>query len=198
MNFMLHYIKISILTLIEAIILFITSSYLLEVRFAYTGTQTFYTVLFFFLLFLVVLAKNLIAWFGRFWVLHYSMQKVDRMTGEEFELFLKIHFENLGCMVTTTRTSGDYGADLILDYQGRTIAVQAKRHNSTIGVKAVQEVIGSMAYYETDAGLVVTNSYYSRNATELADVNDIILWDRDILVRMMNRENMSGYLSEFL
>ena len=84
-----------------------------------------------------------------------------------------------------------------MKYKGRTVAVQAKRYNSTIGVKAVQEVIGSMAYYRTDVGLVVTNSYYSKNAVELARANDVILWDREVLVRMMNGENMSGYLSEF-
>lgn len=195
---MIHYIKCSILTLVEALILFITLSYLLKVRFTYTGTQPFYTFLFFAMLFLVVLVKILVARFGRFWVLHYSLQKVDRMTGEEFELFLKAHFENLGCAASTTKASHDYGADLILNYKGRSVAVQAKRYNSTIGVKAVQEVIGSMAYYQTDIGLVVTNSYYSKSAIDLAFANDIILWDRDILVRMMNKENMSGYLSEFL
>lgn len=194
---MLYYIKTSILTLIESFILFVTACYVLIARFSYIGTQLFYTILFFAILFLVVFIKNLAARLKRFWVLHCSIHKVDRMTGEEFELFLKAHFENLGCIASTTKASNDYGADLILRYKGRTIAVQAKRYHSTIGVKAVQEVIGSMAYYGTDVGLVVTNSYYSKNAVELALANDIILWDREVLIRMMNGENMSGYLSEF-
>ena len=194
---MLHYIKSSILTLLETIILFVAASYVLAARFCYTGTHSFYIILFFAMLFLVVFIKNLAARFGRFWILHYSIQKVDRMTGEEFELFLKVHFENLGCTASTTKASNDYGADLILNYKGRSVAVQAKRYNSTIGIKAVQEVIGSMAYYGTDIGLVVTNSYYSKNAEELAFANNVILWDREILIRMMNKENMSGYLSEF-
>ena len=194
----MYYIKHSILTLLEAIILFCMVYYILEMRFSYNGSQFTYICLFIAMFVLVVLVKNLAAYLKRFWVLHYSLHKVDRMTGEEFELFLKAHFEHLGCTVTTTKTSNDYGADLIVDYKGRTIAVQAKRYNATIGVKAVQEVIGSMAYYKTDTGLVVTNSNYSKNAEELAFANDVILWDRDVLVRMMNKENMSGYLSEFL
>lgn len=195
---MIHYIKSAVLTLIETAILFCTAHYLLSTQLAYHPSQHILLLLFLGILILIIFLKNLAAWLGRFWVLHYSMHKVDRMSGEEFEQFLKIHFEQLGCIVTTTKTSNDYGADLILDYKGRTIAVQAKRYNSTIGVKAIQEVIGSMAYYETDTGLVVTNSNYSRNAEELAFANDVILWDRDVLVRMMNKENMSGYLSEFL
>lgn len=195
---MIHYIKIAFLTIIEALLFFFTAAYVLYIKFNISGTKNFYIVLLFGMLILVVTVKSLFARFKRYYILHFSIRKVDRMTGEEFELFLKLHFEQLGCAVSMTSISGDYGADLILDYKDRIVAVQAKRHNSVIGVKAIQEVIGSMAYYEADVGLVVTNSTYTRNAIELADANDIILWDRDILVQMMNRENMSGYLNEFL
>lgn len=195
---MIRYIQKAFLTLIEAVILFLLSAYLLQTEFDITGSDTFYMLLLASALIFVVFVKSLVARLGRFRVLHFSLKKVDRMTGEEFEDFLRVYFESLGCDVTTTKTSNDYGADLILDYKGRTVAVQAKRHQSSVGVKAVQEVIGSMAYYETDMGLVVTNSTYTRNAIELAFANDVLLWDRDVLVRMMNKENMSGYLSEFL
>ncbi len=195
---MRYYIQNAIFTLIEAVILFCLTGYLLQIQLNVTGSSYFYSVLFAVILILVIFIKSLAAKFRRFWIMHVSLQKVDRMTGKEFESFLKVYFESLGCTVTTTKASNDYGADLILGYKGRTIAVQAKRYQHTIGVKAVQEVIGSMAYYETDMGLVVTNSNYSKNAVELAFANDVILWDRDVLVRMMNKENMSGYLSEFL
>lgn len=195
---MKHFIQTAFFTLIEALILFFTAAYLLQAEFHIMGSTLFYKLLLAVMLFFVILIKSLAARFKRFWILHVSIRRVDRMTGEEFEEFLKLHFERLGCRVTTTKTSHDYGADLILDYRGRIIAVQAKRYQSTIGVKAVQEVIGSMAYYETDTGLVVTNSTYSKSAKELAFANDVILWDRDILIRMMNRENMSAYLREFL
>lgn len=53
-----------------------------------------------------------------------------------------------------------------------------------------------MAYYEAEKGLVVTNSTYTLNSKKLAHANDIILWDRDVLVRLIASENMSGYLAE--
>lgn len=195
---MIHYIKIAFLTLTEAVILFFTAGYLLHTQFNITLNELFCQLLFGMMLIFVVFAKSMFAKFRRWRILHFSLRKVDRMTGEEFEEFLKVHFEKLGCSVTMTSVSGDYGADLILDYKDRIVSVQAKRYNSSIGVKAIQEVIGSMAYYEADIGLVVTNSSYTRNAIELAEANDILLWDRDVLVRMMNKENMSEYLSEFL
>lgn len=118
------------------------------------------------------------------------------MTGIEFEDYLKLQFCALGFLVSTTKVSGDYGADLILQMKNTKIAVQAKRYQGKIGVKAIQEVIGSMAYYETEKGLVVTNSTYTQNAENLAQVNDVVLWDRDVLVRLIANENMSGYLCE--
>lgn len=120
------------------------------------------------------------------------------MSGIEFEEYLKVRFESLGFHVETTKTSGDYGADLILQKKNHTIAVQSKRYQGKIGVKAIQEVIGSMAYYEAEKGLVVTNSFYTQNAEKLADANDVILWDRDVITRMIAKENMSAYLAELL
>ena len=120
------------------------------------------------------------------------------MSGQDFEEYLKVRFEQLGFTVETTKASNDYGADLILHKKNFTVAVQAKRYQGNIGVKAVQEVIGSMAYYEAEKGLVVTNSIFTKNAENLASANNVILWDRDVLVRLLAGEPMTGYLNELL
>lgn len=195
---MIRTIKNTILTLIETLLLFI---FLIGISY-YFGWHTFNMPLLFavyiFLLFFLVFLKSLRMKWRRFCVLHFSIKKIDRMTGTEFEDYLKIQFEYLGFKTQTTKTSNDYGADLILQKKNLTISVQAKRYQGSIGVKAVQEVIGSMAYYGASKGLVVTNSYYTKNAEKLALANDVILWDRDILVRMITRENMKGYVAELM
>ena len=105
------------------------------------------------------------------------------MTGVEFENFLMYHFRKLGYKVKTTPTSNDYGADLILTKNGHRICVQAKRYKSNVGNSAVQEVCAAMAYYKCDSGMVVTNSYFTTNAKNLAKANNIKLWDRDSIVK---------------
>jgi restriction system protein len=55
-----------------------------------------------------------------------------------------------------------------------------------------------MAYYDADKGLVVTNSNFTKNAEALAEANQVILWDRDVLVRLLAGEPMVGYVSELL
>lgn len=150
------------------------------------------------LLLVILILKRLRVQWRRFRILHFSIRKIDCMSGIEFETYLSLQLQRMGFEVSTTKASSDYGADLILQRKAYRIAVQAKRYQGKIGVKAVQEVIGSMAYYKAEKGLVITNSTYTTNAQKLADANDVILWDRDVLVRLIARENMAGYLSELL
>ena len=84
--------------------------------------------------------------------------QVDKMSGEEFERYLKCHFEKLGFKVELTPKSHDYGADLIMRKDGERIVIQAKRYKESVGIKAVQEIIGALQYYKADKGYVVTNS----------------------------------------
>lgn len=111
-----------------------------------------------------------------------SIQEVDEMTGIEFEYFLFYKFRQRKYRVKTTPVSGDYGADLLLKKKREKIVVQAKRYQRDVGIAAVQEVIGSIAYYDADIGIVITNSYFTPNAINLAKANQVILWDRKRLI----------------
>ncbi|URZ15439.1 restriction endonuclease [Clostridium felsineum] len=122
--------------------------------------------------------------------LNSSINIVDKMTGEEFEEFLKAHFEKLGYKVELTPKTGDYGADLVLNRNGSKTVVQAKRWINKVGIEAVQQVIGARAYYKADKCLVVTNNYFTPNAINLAESNkDVELWDRKELIKIMNKNN---------
>ncbi|WP_271716047.1 restriction endonuclease [Anaeromicropila herbilytica] len=118
-----------------------------------------------------------------------GISDIDKMQGIEFEEFLKVHFERLGYHVKTTKTTNDYGADLILKKERNIIVVQAKRYKSRIGINAIQEVIGAIRYYKGMKGMVITNSYFTKNAINLAKANQIELWDRNKLIEVMLKNN---------
>lgn len=111
-----------------------------------------------------------------------GIKEIDQMTGEEFEQFLGELFKKRGFKITYTSISGDYGADLILRDGDEKIALQAKRYSGNVGVKAVQEVIGAVKMYDADEAWVVTNSYFTKQAIKLAEINDVYLIDRDELI----------------
>jgi len=117
-----------------------------------------------------------------------GIREIDEMTGEEFEEYLGHLFHKRGYEVSYTKASGDYGADLILEDRDDIIAVQAKRYSGTVGVKAVQEIIGALKMYEATQGWVVTNSYFTRQAEKLAESNEVYLIDRDELIDMILRK----------
>lgn len=106
------------------------------------------------------------------------MLDVDRFTGRQFEEYLQFLFRKLGFKTSLTPPQGDFGADLILERDGLRTAVQAKRFAGTVGVDAIQQVVAAMPFYECNRAIVVTNSYFSKRAQELAKANQVELWDR--------------------
>jgi len=111
-----------------------------------------------------------------------DIHDIDNMTGAQFEEYLKAHFVKQGYRVNITPSSNDYGADLIMHKNGVTSIVQAKRYKDKVGIKAIQEIIGAMGYYNADKCMIVTNSYFTANAKKLADANNAELWDRNKLI----------------
>jgi len=116
-----------------------------------------------------------------------DIKHVDTLNGIEFERYLKAHFTRKGYKVYLTPPQGDYGVDLVIEKHGERIAVQAKRYNHEAGYKvnykAVQEVAAGKALYQCKKGLVITNSFFTESAKDLAKYNNIELWDRKELIR---------------
>ena len=125
----------------------------------------------------------------RIWVNDYRKQQylssplsaIDRMTGKEFEEYLQAHFEERGYTVNLTPDSHDYGADLVCEKADEILIIQAKRYDGKVGNAAIQEIVAAKAYYDATECMVITNSYFSKPAIELAERNGVELWDRDCL-----------------
>ena len=103
------------------------------------------------------------------------------MSGEEFERYLKAYFEKKGYKVNLTPKSHDYGVDLILKNKYETVIIQAKRYKNKVGISAIQEIVAARGMFEADRCMVITNSYFSKSACDLANANNVELWDREFL-----------------
>jgi restriction system protein len=118
-----------------------------------------------------------------------NIHNVDSMTGDQFEEFLVIFFKQLGYPAKKTKRTRDHGADVLLEVNGQRVVVQAKREKSKISNSAVQQVVASKAIYDAEVAWVVTNSYYTDAAKELAHANNVQLWDRDRLIKELSKLN---------
>ena len=116
---------------------------------------------------------------------HKEIEYIDSLKGLEFEDYLKELFINFGYTTEDLPYTNDYGADLIISKGLTSIVIQAKNYAGNVGNKAVQEVIAAKSHYKCDIGMVITNSYYTKNAIVTADASEIILIDRDELEKII-------------
>ena len=117
----------------------------------------------------------------------WSLFRIDRMKGDDFEDFIKEIYIILGYTVEKTKKSGDQGIDLIIKKHFRRIGIQLKRYSHTVGNSAVQEAVAGRRYYRLDKVCVLTNSTYTKSAKELAKVNKVELIDRKDLKELIEK-----------
>jgi len=115
--------------------------------------------------------------------------ETDSMTGRDFELWLKSIYGRMGYKAKVTRASKDKGADLIVtDLNGIKVAVQAKKlAKGKIGPKPIGEVLRGKNYYGCNKAIVVTNQYFTKQAIEEAKINRVELWNRNRLLKEIER-----------
>ncbi len=117
----------------------------------------------------------------------FTIYEIDKLSGSEFESFIKILFEKMGYEAHKTKDSGDQGADVIVDKFGQKSAVQAKRWDNKVNNKAIQEITAAIKYYNADEGIVITNNTFTISAIELAKSNNIKLIDREKLENLLKK-----------
>ncbi|MGA7133947.1 MAG: restriction endonuclease [Mycobacterium sp.] len=97
-----------------------------------------------------------------------SMTAIDAMTGTEFENYVAARLRRAGWQVTFTSVTGDYGVDLIVEKDGKSVAIQCKRHGNSVGVAAVQQVVAGARHHGCTKSIVVSNQEFTQAARRLA------------------------------
>lgn len=104
-------------------------------------------------------------------------REFNDMTWVEFENYIRDLLIEKWFKVSNTKTTWDQWADLLINKNGIIWVAQVKRFKNNVGNKAVQEVIWAIKYYSWNFGLVITNSNYTKSAIELAQKNQILLFN---------------------
>lgn len=110
----------------------------------------------------------------------------DTMEGHDFEYYCADLLRNDGFYnVEVTQGSGDQGIDILAEKAGIRYGIQCKCYSNNIGNKAVQEAFAGKTFYHCHVAAVLTNRYFTRSAKELAEKDQVLLWDRDELERLV-------------
>ena len=114
-----------------------------------------------------------------------NIEKIDCMEGFEFEEYVAALLSDLGYETSTTKKSGDFGVDIIVERNGEKIIIQTKRYSQKVSVSAIQEISAAQSFYRIYNAWVVTNNYFTEPAIKLAKANNINLVNRDALISLM-------------
>lgn len=117
----------------------------------------------------------------------------DTMEGHEFEYFCADILRKNGYSdVEVTKGSGDQGIDIISIKDGVKYGIQCKCYSNDIGNKAVQEAYSGKTFYNCHVAVVLTNRYFTQSAKELAEKNNVLLWDRNYLENLISNAKESS------
>lgn len=137
----------------------------------------------------IFLLRLTISLYQRWRLSQTDIYDIDDMDGSEFEERLAVLYKNLGYNVTRIGGTGDAGVDLIVEKQGVKTAVQAKRYKNNVPEAAVQQVHTGKDYYHCDKAIIVTNSFFTPMAQEVANATGIKLWNRNYLIKVLLTEH---------
>lgn len=114
------------------------------------------------------------------------IKSVDNLDGIQFErLCCEILHKQGYIDIYTTRTTGDFGIDILCKKNGTKFGIQCKCYSSHIGIDAIQQAFSGCAYYKCDIPVVMTNEYFTDAAQELAEKLGVVLWSRYHLMEVL-------------
>ena len=117
-----------------------------------------------------------------------TVGSIEAMTGTEFENFCADLLRDKGYSnVSVTSASGDQGIDLLAEKDGLSWGFQCKRWGKSnhVGNDVIRETYAGKAFYHCDKAVVITTSSFTRKAVECAKELEILLWDRSVLLDMI-------------
>lgn len=121
----------------------------------------------------------------------YNKRIIDSMDGYTFEKYCTATLIQGGFSnVRHTKLSGDFGVDILAEYDGKRIAIQCKRYSKPVGVKAVQEVLSGAQYYECEKAMIISNQTLTAQAVEMAQKTNTLFVPIENLVALANNTNL--------
>ena len=117
------------------------------------------------------------------------IKEVDSMSGLDFERWCASVLRKNGFVkVRVTQGSNDQGVDILAEKEGVKYAIQCKCYSSDLSNTPVQEVNAGKKFYDCHVGVVMTNSHFTKGAVALAKKTGVLLWDREVVARMAEKE----------
>ena len=113
------------------------------------------------------------------------------LTPYQFEEFIAKLFRKMGYDAKRTKSTGDFGADVIIKDEGKIFLIEVKKYaeSNKVGPKELQRAIGALDFYKANEVLFITTSDFTKSAIAVEKKADgkIILWNKKELHKMVRK-----------
>lgn len=115
-----------------------------------------------------------------------NISAIDSMNGAQFAEYMAAYFRNQGWSITVV---GEERSELIAERNGerRLIILRASKRKLT--PDTFIHSAEAKEWYGAGGMLIITNGSYTSRAKQEADIRDIELWDRKLLIRELAKIN---------
>ncbi len=120
-----------------------------------------------------------------------DLSELDSLDGIAFEKFVAEILSSRGYKTEVAQASNDYGIDVIALKDNIRFGVQVKRYTGSVSRTAVSDAVAGSRHWQCHASMVVTNSYFTNGAKELAESTGCVLIDRAVLAQWLAEKTIA-------
>lgn len=110
-----------------------------------------------------------------------------QLSAVEYEVLCAEILRQRGWKVHQTPATGDHGADIVAEKNGKRLVVQCKLYGQPVGNKAVQEVYSAQPMYHAGNACVVAPAGFTAHAERAAHA---------LSVRLLNHRDLGAFADE--
>lgn len=115
-----------------------------------------------------------------------SLKDIDRCTESDFTIYVCEMLEGLG-FANISKQKNVKDVDIICEKENLKYAFKCKHSiSSDIGIQPIRNMIVGKNQNKCHIGVVITNSFFSQAAKDIAESNTIVLIDRNKLLEIIN------------
>ena len=111
-----------------------------------------------------------------------KFEQIAKMDKSQYVVYIARLFSQKGYSVKLTPVIDNYGIDMLVTKSGSTYAVACLQANKVVSAEDFSYMVDSVLNYTANTCLILTNTYFNKQAVDYAKANNFLLVDRSALI----------------
>ncbi|WP_186576374.1 restriction endonuclease [Aquibacillus kalidii] len=122
---------------------------------------------------------------------NYLIDSIDQMSDREFRELLFHLFKHQGYNVSSIKLTDKADRYLLLRKGvDETIVNATISHSKLVGTRSIDKIVNTVHNYKGCHQWIITNGYFTKQSVTKANKNEVMLFNRDDLINMLDQYNL--------